>query len=311
MPAKKKVSKQKKVSKPGILSSGWIPTGIIKGESNEYYHSVDNRISSTMLKTALKDPQEFVGKYILKDITMKSDSTAFKLGNVFEQLLENEPIKYPDIYCVAPKVDKRTKAGKEEFASFSSQVGDRYILTHEEDKLMADMLDGAFSNEYFSSIMENCKPEFQTVFRYKSGPYYLQCRNDILIEECISIPELGINQGDRVVLDIKTSKDSLEWAKKNIIDYRYDIQDAFYRQVMAKCGHPPKHFLFAFAPKVYPYKMQLVKVPEYIIEMAKSQVISALNNITSWYAGRLPQVDKAVELDFTDYELKKMGLIEG
>ncbi len=293
-----------------------IKTGIIRGESNEYYHSLTNidtkkpAIGSSSIKTAT-DPWDFIGKYITGEIQKPGDNDAFKIGNVFEELVSNKPEEYSKIYIVAPKCDKRTKVGKAKWAEFLQKSNGKYVLTQAEDSMIAEMVTSFFAHDIMSIIMEKCSPEFQVTFRHDAGAIFYQCKTDMLIENCISIPELGINEGDRVVIDLKTSKDSHLWNKKSIIDYRYDLQEAYYRQVMAICSHPPKHFLFCFTSKNYPHATQLIKIPDYVVEMSKGQVIKLIGDITQWFGGKLPKIPETSEIEITDWELKKMGLIEG
>jgi hypothetical protein len=76
-------------------------------DSNQVYHS-HNSISASGLKEIYK-------KSVFHFLNRKfKESPAMKLGTAVHQAIL-EPYDFHDIYHITEKIDKRTKAGKEEY----------------------------------------------------------------------------------------------------------------------------------------------------------------------------------------------------
>lgn len=75
-------------------------------------------LSYSALKAFAKSPNHYL-EYIERKF---EPSPAMLLGSVVHMLIL-EPEKFDDTYAVAPEVNKRTKAGKEELAKFSENLG--------------------------------------------------------------------------------------------------------------------------------------------------------------------------------------------
>ena len=106
-------------------------------DSNEKYHS-HNSISASGLKTIYK-------KSVYHLINQRFKETpAMALGTaVHAAILESDD--FYNQYHVIEKIDKRTKAGKEEYLKQSNLAKDKIVLDHENHEIIKNIL-GAYRN---------------------------------------------------------------------------------------------------------------------------------------------------------------------
>ena len=88
--------------------------------TQENYYDDKEHVTNSMLSWLKQSPA-----YFKSQIDKKSVPTdAMTFGSAFHCAVL-EPDKFDDLYYVIPKLDKRTKAGKEEFAEHMSKAGDK------------------------------------------------------------------------------------------------------------------------------------------------------------------------------------------
>ena len=84
-------------------------------DSNEYYHSQKDYISSSAIKTIAKKSV----LHFMEQKPLKSD--ALTIGSAFHTyVLENE--LFFNEFMISQKINRRTKAGKEEYAKLLAQA---------------------------------------------------------------------------------------------------------------------------------------------------------------------------------------------
>src|SRR5690606_5295883 len=114
---------------------------IVKNMSNNEYHSIEG-LSSTRLGTLLDCPARYYAEYLDPNKPKEKEKPHFSLGNAVHSLVL-EPNKFFEDNYIAPKLDKRTKFGKEEYPKHIAAAGHRNIIEADkyfEAKEMADSL---------------------------------------------------------------------------------------------------------------------------------------------------------------------------
>lgn len=123
----------------------------------------EGHLSYSSLSAFRKSPKHFIDYKIGK----KEDTDAMKLGSLVH-LLILEPEKFDKKYLVCPKCDKRTKEGKEIYANYLIQLGDRTEIKFEDFETAALMADAVKNNPVAKSIMDQAnKREFKVEFSHK------------------------------------------------------------------------------------------------------------------------------------------------
>lgn len=109
-------------------------------------------LSFSSLKEFAKSPRHYID-YINKPKTPPTD--AMKLGSAVHCMILT-PELFNDEFAVAPEINKRTNAGKEEWAVFVSQNENKTVITNEDYEHARRLSDGVLSNQYAQNLLKNC-----------------------------------------------------------------------------------------------------------------------------------------------------------
>ncbi len=160
---------------------------------------------------------------------------------VFEHEIFDESV------IVCPEIDKRTKAGKEEYSDFLKEAGNKIVLTQSE-------LDSCYSIIYqierhpiLSKLVANKTANFESSGFFKYRDLDLKFRTDFII------------QSHNLILDLKTTKAGHERAfKHSIMDFNYYSQAAFYLLGMSEItGEDWTNFIWIAIENNQPHKIYL------------------------------------------------------
>ena len=181
--------------------------------SDQNYFEKD-AISATLLKAIIKQSP------VPAEERMKSfEPTAnMKLGTAFHAIML-EPENYGDLIAVTPNVDRRTKAGKEEYNKFLETVGQKTIITTEQEGLVQLMWASTASHPEFTRLNELCyAKEMEIDFMFEG----MQCKSKI-----------DMVDDNGTIVDIKTTQDaSPEAFMRQSANLLYHLQLAWYAKAM-------------------------------------------------------------------------------
>lgn len=157
---------------------------------------------------------------------------ATDLGDAFHALLL-EPERFHSDFIVAPAVDRRTKAGKEEYAEFLDAARGRKVLDADDARKLGLMRESALAHPFARRLLE-AEGDVEASIYWTDPDTGLLCR---------CRPDKRVT-AHRILLDVKTCADVARFAT-SVEEYRYHVQDAFYSEGEARCfGEPPAAFLF-------------------------------------------------------------------
>lgn len=206
----------------------------IRELSNAEYHSGEG-VSSSDLKLLLRSPYHYHKK------EAKAETPSMKLGTAVHCAVF-EPDRFKEDYIEAPKLDKRTKAGKELWAQI--EAGGKIPLTADEMASVRGMVDAIKSHKFAGKLVTGGVAE-QSVF-WNEGDMLCKCRPDY-------VKDLADGY---LIIDLKTTRDAREHAftSASFWDYQYHISAAHYiRGMTALRGIPPKGFIFVAVENTHPY----------------------------------------------------------
>jgi exodeoxyribonuclease VIII len=224
-------------------------TEIVNNLSFENY-----RASQGLSKHALDTFAVAPAMYLHKQANPTSPSRAMVMGTLIHaQALESEIG-----YAVGPKVDRRTKAGKEEWENFCFENAGLEIITREE----ADIIHGV-SDAAQMLIEKYCSKEQlveQSMYWGRGG---VQCKGR---------PDLicTIN-GEPAIVDLKTTQDITSFDKK-FYHFKYDIQAAWYAYGAGKALGVFPEFYFLVVDTEAPYLSQLIHTSDRVMEQADMRI---------------------------------------
>lgn len=199
-----------------------------------------------------KTPAHF--KY---NIEHRPEPTKALLFGIAAHMAILEPDKFAAEYAVAPNVDRRTKAGKEEYAAFLNANADATIISREDMDTILDMVNALYENKAAIALLngrhevpvtwtdpdtgELCKAKFDTITALDGKPY---------------------------IVDYKTT-DSCEDGvfERSARKYGYKFQagmycEGYFQKFLEECG-----FAFVAQEKAAPYLVRVYLCdPEFIRE---------------------------------------------
>ncbi|MBK1735579.1 hypothetical protein CKO15_09840 [Halorhodospira abdelmalekii] len=188
--------------------------GIYSSMPNAVYHGAEG-ISSSQVRDLLRSPLHCWSRHLDPQRQETSPTPAMQLGTAVHSAVL-EPGKWEQEYIVAPKVDRRTKAGKEAWATFQEEAGSRTVLTAEQcDRALA--IAGAVRGHSAARklLAEEGAAEISVFDFDRTHDLLLKVRPDWWSE--------------RALVDLKTTTDaSPEGFRRKILALQYHVQAAFY-----------------------------------------------------------------------------------
>ncbi len=225
-------------------------THMIEKMSNDEYHACPE-FSSSQLKDLLRSGAHFYVNNISKE-NQKEATTAMNFGTLVHTLFL-EPDQFNSEFVVAPKFDKRTKAGKEDALAWE-QVNQGKLLVNAED---IDSANRMAENLRTLSIYEQMQkhPGMAEASFFFTDPIYglqLRVRPDWHIAPCDAWP-------NGLIIDLKTTDDARPVAfSRTCGNFAYDLSASMYRegyqQVYETEDKPP--FIFLVAERNTPFNVK-------------------------------------------------------
>jgi hypothetical protein len=116
---------------------------------------------------------------------------------------------------------------------------------------------------------------------------------------------------DGLALDLKTTReaDILSGFWKSVVDFKYHLQDAWYRRGMEACGMEPAPLRFIVISTSLPHDCQVVTLPDAVVAEGQRLMDRALADLRlreslDWW---LPDTHgEVVELQFPAHVLGRM-----
>lgn len=209
--------------------------GVYPELQNEDYHAAPG-LSKSGMDLLLKSPAHYRAA---KD-TDHEPTPAMLMGSAVHTAVL-EPDLFEKKYVPSPDINRRTKAGKEEFAAFQEANQGKEILKPEDYELIINMRDSIFAHTLASKLLTDGKAELSYFWEDDQTGALLKCRPDYL-------------RSDGVVIDLKTTLDaSPESFAKSAANFHYHLQAAHYLEGVSALGDHATHFVFVCVEKKPPY----------------------------------------------------------
>lgn len=213
--------------------------------SNEAYHAYD-AIGSTTLK-------KIADKSVLHALESEFKQTdAMALGSAFHCLIL-EPEAFDAQFVVAPGVDRRTKAGKEQWAQFVAQSEGKTVMTEEQFETVEGMTKSLKSHKLAMKMLNGGESEYSYFGTDQDTNLKLKCRPDYV--------------NNSVLIDLKTTIDaSPDGFLRELLKYNYHLQAAFYIDVFNLAQGPnelpTESFYFIAVENKAPYAVGVYSIDE-------------------------------------------------
>jgi exodeoxyribonuclease VIII len=225
--------------------------------NDETYFADGMYVTNSMLKQLMTGSTMRLEHYINME---HKESEALLVGSAFHCYLL-EPEDFDKRYVYAPKIDKRTKAGKEMYAAFLEDIGDRKAIPAHYEHSFECMYDNITRNLNANHLIQEAEGR-ETIHFWEDVKTGLKCKGKVDIE------------GKDYLVDIKTTSKGadLESFNKFVNDYKITQQAAFYLN-----GTQKKAFYFIMVELKAPFGVGIYKMSDKAIEFGNKQVESTIS----------------------------------
>ena len=194
-------------------------------------------------------------KYLKDNPTDDRDTPSLKFGRAYHKFCL-EPYDFDNEFAVAPKVDKRTKEGKEEYAKFLAEAGNKEVIDDETYDKLQKMREMLYATPYVKKLIcgEHEKSFFWT--DEKTG-IKCKCRPD----------SFGVFGSQDIIVDLKTCKNAETNAfMRDALKYNYDVQAAHYTEGLNAIYNKDFTFVFIAQEVEAPYLVNILQADDYFMQ---------------------------------------------
>jgi exodeoxyribonuclease VIII len=278
------------------------------------YHSDYTHLSNSMLTVLKRSPKEFHQRYIAKTWIDK-ETEAMKFGSLLHTMCL-EPHKIEHRYAIAPKVDKRTTAGKAAWSEFVEANKGKTFVSPDDLQQASRCAETLMHHDQVGQLLlysdvHEARIEQALTFSIEGTP----CKAK---PDWLSVPL-------KLIVDVKTTKYvSPDLFAKSVAAYGYHRQAAMYIHAVYEVFGINARFIFACVTKEPPYEVACYELSTPALQMGMSELLSlvddyeqrkARNNwnasystgivplsLPRWYKGQILTLEESEEDDTsTDY----------
>jgi exodeoxyribonuclease VIII len=225
-------------------------------KDDESYFADSMYVTNSMLKQLMTGSTMKLEHYLNME---HKESESLLVGSAFHCYLL-EPDDFDKRYVYAPKIDKRTKAGKEMYAEFLKKIGNRKAIPAHYEFVFECMHDNITRNVNANHLIQEAEGR-ETIHFWEDVKTGLKCKGKVDIE------------GKDYLVDIKTTSKGADHESFNkfVNDYKITQQAAFYLN-----GTQKKDFYFIMVELKAPFGVGIYKMSEQAIEFGNKQIDSTI-----------------------------------
>jgi hypothetical protein len=181
------------------------------------------------------------------EIVTKSGALGF--GNALHTMVL-EPEEFDKRYMLAEKFDRRTKAGKEEYAAMLDMRGDRQFIAQDAMQELLNMKNSIDLNPWAKDLIAGAD--------YEKSIYWEDSTSSLL---CKVRPDAW---HDEFIVDLKTSMAAdLKSFQRSFYAYGYHVQAGMINQaILHVTGKDVRNFVFIAIEKEPPYAVGVYQLSE-------------------------------------------------
>lgn len=235
-------------------------TNVIDGMSNEDYHGSAG-ISKSGLDLIAKSPLHYWARYLDPKRAPRHETPAMVTGTAIHTAVL-EPARFAAEYRVAPAVDKRTTAGKADWAAFVAdcEANNLTPISIGDLEIANSISDVVRSHHTATELFGAGVPELSMFWEDQQTGVLCKCRPDWMAD-------------GNILVDLKSTVDaSPEGFAKSAFNYRYWVQAAWYLDgVEIATGTRPDAFVFVAFEKEPPYACGFYYATDEMIEAGRAE----------------------------------------
>jgi len=211
--------------------------GVFTGIPNEVYHADRTAVSSTWVKLINEKTPWHLRSYL--DSPPADPTPALVMGAAVDCLIF-EPKMWDRQFIIHPVINRRTNAGKEEWAALEARAKKEHKYLIDEAKREEAMLTAKSvrTNPRMADVLKRGVAQQVVVWRDPVTGLLCKCRTD------------WYDKKDQTIYDLKAMLDaSPDGFSRAVHNFSYHIQAAFYWDGYLTAGLPVKRFVFGVQEK--------------------------------------------------------------
>lgn len=178
-----------------------------------------------------------------------------------------EPETFFDEFAVAPKVDRRTAAGKAEYAAFVEAAAGKDVITDDLLEKVKAMADAIKLNPRAEQLL---KGEHEQSFFWTDAETGEACK---VRPDCLTEFE-----GQKLIVDYKTTTSCADWEfERSVKKYGYKFQAGMYREGVFQNTFDEYGFAFVAQEKTAPYAARVYICSDEFLREGTEQFKAVLN----------------------------------
>lgn len=222
---------------------------IKRADSAADYHNSEYLGRSQLFKMS-KSPEHF--KYALEN--PQEPTPALLFGIAFHMLVL-EPERFETEYGIMPKIDKRTRVGREMFEKISKEKS--AVINEDDFEILQEMADSIKRTKYAETLL-NGEHEQSYYWTDEMTGIKVKCRPDC---------RRDLKNGRGLIVDLKTCESAAtEDFMRDAIKYGYDLQAAQYKTGVELIENKPHDFVFIAVEKKPPYAVNILQADNLFIQ---------------------------------------------
>lgn len=253
--------------------------------------------------SGLKHLDKSIRHYIYSVENPPEQTEAMAFGSAFHCYVLEGMDKFNQNFAVAPECDKRTKEGKEKYASFVSQSTGKTIISQDQYKLLGYLENSVKQHPLASKILDKKGNKFEERFEMTYNKQKFTGVYDI------------VNTEKMFVADLKTCNScSVDELIKDIANNKYYWQDLLYKSSLFACDIVNTEMMpemyFIFVEKTAPFDCVVIQLNEQWVNLAMKEIDALVEkwrrfvNNTYIYSGIS---DSVVGVECPAYLSKRQG----
>jgi len=246
------------------------------------YLGKKTHISASDIKNFMHSPRYYYYKSF-EEIrsTDPLEGRHFSVGSALHEMIL-EPQKFNSNYIVAPKFDRRTKIGKQDYENFLLQTEGKTLLFEDEMNMIVKIAEQTMKNETLVDLIKNSVKEISCYTTDEKTGLKLRLRPDSLADS------------KNTITDIKSCLDSSYTKfRSDVYSYGYSVTAAYYSDFLNV-----ESYVFAALEKQAPYQVSLYILDDEKMEYGRKQYRTALD-LMNW------SMDNNYWCDYTEFAMLK------
>lgn len=206
--------------------------------TNDQYHAAHG-ISRSRLMLLDKSPYHYWYEVLSGEAEVRESTPAMLIGSLFHTLLL-EPEKFDREYALMPKMDRRTKQGKEDYDLFVQEAQNKIILTQDQYDKAFVMATQTKKHEIVTTLLDEAVFEQSIFWTDKETGLQFKARPDIW--------------SSKMVVDLKTTGDAnIHSFMRSSLNYGYYLQAGMIFEACKAIGKPFEMFVTLACEKEAPH----------------------------------------------------------